>query len=132
MEKTEARLKIAVHAGKTENFIEGYSYVLRYGVKSPIELQQKFDEIFECLKELKEVFDAPEVEREFLADLNQILLSSIIYINNEKSAYGIVNVFAEVLAETILYLLEQHEVPFEAFDNYKENYDDILHKEIMQ
>ena len=63
MTKAETRLKIAVHAGRNDNFSEGYIYDLRYGFKNLPELQQKFDEIFVCLKELKETFCSPEIER---------------------------------------------------------------------
>lgn len=49
-----------------------------------------------------------------------------MYINSQAINYPVVGVFAEVLSETLFYLLENIENPFGAFDNYKENYDDIL------
>ncbi|WP_032120939.1 hypothetical protein [Clostridium amazonitimonense] len=132
MTKAEARLKIALHAGRNDNFSEGYIYALRYGFKNLPELQQKFEEIFVYLKELKESFYSPEIERELLADLNEILYESILYISNKKLDYCVVQIFAEILSETLVYLLENAEYPFEAFDSYKENYDDILNREIKQ
>ncbi|WP_353097431.1 hypothetical protein [Tissierella praeacuta] len=132
MTKAEVRLKIAIHAGRSNDFSEGYRYALRYGLKNLLELQQKFDEIFLCLKELKEFFYLPEVERELLADLNEILYGSILYSNNKESNYCVVQIFSEILSETLVHLLENAEYPFEAFDNYKENYDDILNREIKQ
>ncbi|MBR1703682.1 MAG: hypothetical protein IJ716_17345 [Lachnospiraceae bacterium] len=40
--------------------------------------------------------------------------------------YRAVGILAEVLSETLYNLLDKAEDPFEAFDNYKENYDDVL------
>lgn len=34
----------------------------------------------------------------------------------------------DILSETFVYLLEDRENPFIAFDNYKENYSDILYQ----
>lgn len=128
MTNQEARLKIAIHSGRTEKFSEGYLYALRYGFKDISDIQQKFDDIFICLNELKEVFYSSGAERELLADINEILYGSILYINRNKNDFSVVNIFAEVLSETMVYLLENAEYPFEAFDNYKLNYDDILNR----
>lgn len=130
MTKAEARLRLAIHAGRSNDFSEGYRYALRYGFNHVLELQQKFDDIFLCLKELKECFYLPKVERELLADVNEILYGSILYCHHKGSHYGAVQIFAEVLSETLVQLLENTEYPFEAFDHYKENYDDLLNREI--
>lgn len=82
------------------------------------------------MKELKECFYLPEVERELLADVNEILYGSILYSHHKGSHYVAVQIFAEVLSETLVQLLENTEYPFEAFDHYKENYDDLLNREI--
>ena len=126
MTPQQAKAKLSIHAGKTENFSEGYAYALRYGFSDIETLQQKFDEIFICLKVLKEEFYIVGIDKELLSDLNQILFQSILYRNSKADNCRIVGVFAEVLSETLCYLLENTENPFEAFDNYKENYDDIL------
>ncbi len=126
MTTTEARLKISMHAGTTENFSNGYRYALKYGFSDLENIQHQFDEIFICLKILKEDSCSLSLNKELLADLNEILWGSILYINCQNANYRIVGVFAEVLSETLLYLLENTEEPFIAFDNYKENYDDIL------
>ncbi len=128
MTTEEARVKIAIHAGKTENFSEGYRYALRCGFCDVKDIQQKFDEIFICLKVLKEgaCFDCADTE--LLAELNEILWGSILYINSQGDNYHVIGVFAEVLSETLFYLLENTDNPFDAFDYYKENYDDILYE----
>ncbi len=123
----QARIKLSMHAGKTENFSDGYVYALKYSFYNIEQLQQKFDEIFICLKELREEFYAGCVEKELLADLNTILLQSILYSNSKADNCEIAGIFAEVLSETLCYLLENAENPFESFDNYKENYDDKLY-----
>lgn len=125
MTQTEARYKLAMHAGKTEDFFMGYRNAMRDGFKNISELQQKFEEIFACLKELKEVFYAGKIEREIIAELSEILNGCIIYIRNKEKAYDIVEIFAEVLSETIVNLLMNVENPFGAFDNYKDNYDEF-------
>lgn len=73
-----------------------------------------------------------EADRELLADLSGIIYGSILYVNCIKSDSGIVGVFTEVLSETIVALLENVPNPFEAFDNYKINYDDILSSTLME
>lgn len=122
----EARLKISIHAGKTENFLDGYRYALKYGFRDLEDMQQMFDEIFFCLKILKEASYFVHIDKELLAELNQIVWGSILYVNRQAINYRIVGVFAEVLSETLCYLLENIESPFDAFDNYKENYDNVL------
>lgn len=126
MTTTEARFKISMHAGRTENFSNGYRYALKYGFCDLEGIQRQFDEIFICLKVLKDASYFLSLDKELLADLNEILLGSVIYMNRQETNYRIVGVFAEVLSETLLYILENTEEPFIAFDNYKENYDDIL------
>ena len=54
MTPAKARLKLAVHAGETENFAGGYRYALKYGFCNLEDMIQKFDEIFICLKLLNE------------------------------------------------------------------------------
>lgn len=130
MTTVEARLKISMHAGKTENFFDGYRYALRYGIQNLEDIQQKYDEIFMCLKVLYETSCFVNIDKELLSELNEILWGSILYVNSQASNYRVVGVFAEVLSETLFYLLENIENPFDAFDNYKENYDDILCEEI--
>lgn len=130
MTTEEARLKISIHAGRIENDSEGYRYALRNGFCDLEEIQQKFDEIFICLKILKEDSYFVYIDKELLADLNEILWGSILYINSQAVNYRVVGVFTEVLSETLFYLLENTEKPFSAFENYKENYDDILCKAI--
>lgn len=132
MTTAEARLKISVHAGKTENFYDGYRYALRYGFHNFRDIQQKYDEIFECLKVLYESSCFVNIDKELLSELNEILWGSILYINSQAVNYQAVGVFTEVLSETLFYLLENVENPFNAFDNYKENYDDILCKEVKK
>lgn len=83
MTNPEARLRIAVHAGRSNDFSEGYRYALRHGSNNVLELQQKFDDIFLCLKQLKDLFYFPEVERELLADVNEIMYGSILYCNHK-------------------------------------------------
>lgn len=50
----------------------------------------------------------------------------ILYINRQGKQYRVVGVFAEVLAGTMWCIAESAENPFEAFDAYPDNYDDIL------
>lgn len=126
MTTTEARLKISMHAGRTENFSDGCRYALKYGFQNLSDIQQKYDEIFICLKVLYENSCFVNIDKEILSELNEILWGSILYINSQEAGYRVVGVFAEVLLETMFYLLENIENPFDAFDNYKENYDDIL------
>lgn len=126
MTKAEARLKISIHAGKTEYFSEGYRYLLKYGVQDLSVLQQKFDEIFMCLKVLKEASGIEGMDKELFLELNEMLWGGILYINSQANHYRAVGVFSEVLSETINYLLQGIKDPFEAFDNYKDNYDIIL------
>ena len=128
MTTQEARNKISMHAGATENFSDGYSYALRYGFHNLEDIQQQFDEILICLKVLQEASDFVHLDKTLLAELNAILWSSILYINNQGLHYRAVGVFAEVLSETLVYIFENIENPFHAFDNYKENYDDILYE----
>jgi hypothetical protein len=66
----------------------------------------------------------------FSADVNEILYGSILYSHHKGPHYELVQIFAEVLSETLVQLLENTESPFEAFDHYKENYDDLLNREI--
>lgn len=40
MTTEEARLKISIHAGKTENFLNGYRYALKYGFRDLEDMQQ--------------------------------------------------------------------------------------------
>lgn len=127
---TEARFKISMHAGRTENFFYGYRYALKYGFRNLECIQHQFDEIFICLKILRQADSFLFLDKELLADLSEILWGSILYINRQETNYHIIGVFAEVLSETLLYLLENTEEPFIAFDYYKENYDDILCKAV--
>ncbi len=126
MTTKEARMKISMHAGATENFSDGYRYALRYGFHNLKDIQQQFDEILMCLKVLKEAGYFVHMDKALLAELNEILLGSILYINRQAIHYRAVGIFAEVLSETLVYIFENTENPFEAFDNYKENYDDIF------
>ena len=91
-------------------------------------IQQKFDEIFICLKMLEKSSCFASIEKELFVELHEILWGSILYVNSQAFCYRAVGVFAEVLSETLYYLLDEAEDPFEAFDNYKENYDDVLCK----
>ena len=122
----EAREKISLHAGRTENFFDGYRYSLRSGFHDLESVQQKFDEIFTCLKMLEKASCFASIEKELLVELHEILWGSILYVNSQAFCYRAVGVFAEVLSETLYNLLDKAEDPFEAFDNYKENYDDVL------
>lgn len=127
MTELEARFILGTHAGRTENFMEGYVYALRYGIKSFEKQQRKFDEIFECLKKLEKIFYCQKIEREILEDLCVIQYQSILYINNKNGLYTKqIQILTEVLAETIVYLLENVENPFEAYENYKINYEEKL------
>lgn len=125
MTKEEARARLAMHAGKGEAFTQGYRYAVKYGFPSLSTLKEQFDELFLCLKELvKEPYWAEQ--KELFADLSEILWGSILYINRQGKQYRVVGVFAEVLAETMRCIAEGAENPFEAFDAYSDNYDDIL------
>ena len=125
MTKEEARVRLAMHAGKGETFTQGYRYAVKYGFPSLSSLKEQFDELFLCLKELlKEPYGAEQ--KELFADLSEIILGSILYINRQGKQYRVVGVFAEVLAETMYNIAEGVENPFEAFDAYPDNYDDIL------
>lgn len=126
MTAEEARLKISVHAGKTENFSNGYRYALKYGFHNAEDMHHKFEEIFTCLKILKEASYFGQFDKELFGELSEILWGSILYINSQAPNYRIIGVHAEVLSETLLYLFENAKEPFVAFDNYKENYDDIV------
>lgn len=126
MTKEEAKLRIAMHAGRTEGFTEGYRYAMKFGFKNVAELQSQFDDLLMCMKELEECFYSSEIQRELLADIHEILFGSILYVNNKERDYVVVQVLTEVLAETMTYLLENVENPFEVYDNYKVNYDNIL------
>ncbi len=126
MTTKEAREKISMHAGKTENFSNGYRYALKYGFQNLEDIQHQFDEIFICLKVLKEASYFIPFEQELFGELSEILWGTILYINRQAHDYRVIGVHAEVLSETLLYLLENAENPFVAFDNYKENYDDIV------
>ncbi len=126
MTTAQAMSKIAMHAGRTEDFSNGYRYALKYGFCNWEEIQRRFDEIFACLKVLEEGCCLFPMDQDLLADLNEILLGSIVYVNRQEPDYRIVGAFAEVLSETLLSLLTNEKEPFTAFDNYKENYDDIF------
>ena len=67
-----------------------------------------------------------QIDRELLTQLSELLWGSVSYINSQKIHSRVVGIFAEVLSETLFCLLENSEHPFDAFDNYKTNYDDIL------
>ena len=124
MTKEEAKNLLAIHAGRTEEcFDQGYCFKLRYGLKSEDEIEKLFDEIMACLKCLKDLFYNEEIARQMMADLQSILAQSILYINLNKGHVERVGIYTEVLAETLVYLLENVEQPFEAYDHYKENYD---------
>lgn len=86
---------------------------------------------FVILKILQEASYFVHMNKTLLAELNEILLSSILYINCQKIHYRTVGVFAEILSETLVYIFQNIENPFHAFDNYKENYDDILTNETV-
>lgn len=125
MTAEEARARIAIHAGNAEGFTDGYVYTLRYGFRNNLEdVQQKFDNIFMCLKVLKK--SSCFLDKELIRDLSQILWQSILYMNKQLSYYRVIGVFAEVLSETLVDFFGDTQEPFVAFDNYKENYDDIF------
>ena len=65
MTPAKARLKLAVHAGETENFAGGYRYALKYGFCNLEDMIQKFDEIFICLKLLNETGRLAQSENTF-------------------------------------------------------------------
>ena len=84
MTSEEARARIAIHSGSAEGFTAGYVYALRYGFCDNLEdVQQKFDEIFMCLKVLKK--SSCFLDKELIRDLSQILWQSILYINKQLS-----------------------------------------------
>ena len=124
MTKDEARSLLKVHAGNNEAcFDQGYCFKLRYGIKSEEEIEKLFDEIFACLKCLKDLFYKENISRDLLADIQSIQAQSILYIH-QKETYGErIGIYTEVLSETLVYLLENVEQPFVAYDHYKENYD---------
>lgn len=124
MTKDEARSLLKVHAGSNEAcFDQGYCFKLRYGIKSEEEIEKLFDEIFACLKCLKDSFYKENISRDLLADIQSIQAQSILYIH-QKETYGErIGIYTEVLSETLVYLLENIEQPFVAYDHYKENYD---------
>lgn len=124
MTKDEARRLLKVHAGSNEAcFDQGYCFKLRYGIKSEEEIEKLFDEIFACLKCLKDLFYKENISRDLLADIQSIQAQSILYIH-QKETYGErIGIYTEVLSETLVYLLENVEQPFVAYDHYKENYD---------
>lgn len=125
MNAEEARRRIAVHAGKTERFTEGYRYALRYGFCTLADIQEKFDDLLTCLQRLMEAA-CLDADRLLLAELHEILWAGIVYVNTRESYRRAVGVFTEVLSETLVYLLEDEADPFAAFAHYRENYDDIL------
>lgn len=124
MTKDEARSLLKVHAGSNEAcFDQGYCFKLRYGIKSEEEIEKLFDEIFACLKCLKDSFYKENISRDLLADIQSIQAQSILYIH-QKETYGErIGIYTEVLSETLVYLLENVEQLFVAYDHYKENYD---------
>lgn len=127
MTAEEARAGIAIHAGNAEGFTDGYVYALRYGFRNNLEdVQQKFDDIFKCLKVLKKSSCFLYLDKELIRDLSQILWQSILYMRKQLSYYRVIGVFAEVLSETLVDFFGDTEEPFAAFDNYKGNYDDIF------
>ena len=80
MTKDEARSLLKVHAGSNEAcFDQGYCFKLRYGIKSEEEIEKLFDEIFACLKCLKDSFYKENISRDLLADIQSIQAQSIIY-----------------------------------------------------
>lgn len=124
MTSEEARTRIAIHAGSAEGFTAGYVYALRYGFGNLEDVQRKFDDIFRCLK----VLEKPSCfsDKELIVDLSQILWQSILYVNKQLSDYRVIGVFAEVLSEVMIDFWGDTQEPFVAFDNYKENYDNII------
>ncbi len=126
MTTEQARAMISMHAGTTENFFDGYCYALRYGFPDLQSIQQRFDEMMFCLQTLYKTAYPIHTDRALLSELQEMVYSSILYCNRQCSDARIVGVFAEVLSETLLCILEDTENPFAAFAHYKENYDDIL------
>ncbi len=125
MTSEEARTRIAIHAGSdAEGFTAGYVYALRYGFGNLEDVQQKFDDIFGCLKVLEK--SSCFLDKELIVDLSQILLQSILYVNQQLDNYRVIGVFAEVLSEVMVDFWGDVQEPFVAFDNYKENYDNII------
>ena len=47
-------------------------------------------------------------------------------MNKQLSNYRVIGVFAEVLSEVMIDFWGDTQEPFVAFDNYKENYDNII------
>lgn len=124
MTNDEAINLLAIHAGRNEEcFDQGYCFKLRYGIKDEEAIEDLFDEIFACLKCLKDLFYNEQIDRHIIADLHSILAQSILYINLNKAYVERISIYTEVLSETLVYLLENAEQPFEAYDHYKENYD---------
>lgn len=122
----QARVTISMHAGTTENFFDGYCYALRYGFSDLQSIIQRFDEMMCCLQTLYEFSYPIHTDRVLLAELQAMVYNSILYCNRQCADARVVGVFAEVLSETLLSILEGTENPFSAFADYKENYDDIL------
>ena len=136
MTKDEARSLLKVHAGNNEAcFDQGYCFKLRYGIKSEEEIEKLFDKFSELLhkedyakakevlENLKDLFYKENISRDLLADIQSIQAQSILYIH-QKETYGErIGIYTEVLSETLVYLLENVEQPFVAYDHYKENYD---------
>lgn len=124
MTKDEAINLLAIHAGRNEEcFDQGYCFKLQYGIKDEEEIEELFDEIIACLKCLKDLFDNEQIYRHIIADLHSILTKSISYINLNKAYVERISIYTEVLSETLGYIVEDAEQPFEAYDHYKENYD---------
>lgn len=126
MNAAEAKLTLAMHAGRTEDFGNGYRYRLKYGFSALHEMRNMFDEIFACLKVLQENSYFSRPDKEALADISELLWGSVLYVNSQAGHYRVIGVFAEVLSETLLYLLEDAEDPFAAFDAYMENYGELF------
>lgn len=86
MTKDEARSLLKVHAGSNEAcFDQGYCFKLRYGIKSEEEIEKLFDEIFACLKCLKDSFYKENISRDLLADIQSIQAQSILYIHQKET-----------------------------------------------
>ena len=106
MTPAKARLKLAVHAGETENFAGGYRYALKYGFCNLEDMIQKFDEIFICLKLLNETGRLAQIDRELLTQLSELLWGSVSYINSQKIHSRVVGIFAEAVSYTHLDLVQ--------------------------
>ena len=86
MTPAKARLKLAVHAGETENFAGGYRYALKYGFCNLEDMIQKFDEIFICLKLLNETGRLAQIDRELLTQLSELLWGKrFVYKQSENT-----------------------------------------------